>query len=76
MFNEQVKKYLNDWNEQIENSELIFVHAPGHNKDLILKETPIEKQVSKLRTIPFNTGTPNFGETKEVFQKLISYTLK
>lgn len=76
MFNEQVKKFLNGWKENIENSELIFIHAPGHNKDLLIKDTPIEKEISKLRTIPFTTGSPTFGETKDIFHKLISFTLK
>jgi hypothetical protein len=71
-FNEKVKLILNEWEKHISASSLIFIHIPGANKDL-LKETPLDPTLEnskKLRSLPFQTGTPNHTQTVDAFEKL------
>eukprot|EP01080_Neovahlkampfia_damariscottae_P002778 gene2778-4186_t len=67
-FNEKVNEILNEWEKYIVQSSLVFIHMPGGNKDL-LKDTPLE-EAKNLKSIPFQTGTPNYTQTIDAFEKL------
>ena len=67
-FNEKVIEILSDWEKYILQSSLVFINIPGSNKDL-LKGTSLENS-TKIRSIPFQTGTPNHTQTIDAFEKL------
>jgi hypothetical protein len=68
-FNEKVEEFCESWKDFYEKAHLIILHAPGHNRDLFKALMGFE---SKIRSVPFSTGTPTFTQVEEVYKKLLT----
>ncbi|KAF9975923.1 hypothetical protein BGZ65_008041 [Modicella reniformis] len=88
MYNEEalkleVRDLLEDWSHLINQSECVFVHAPGNNRRVLFYDNSVlsaaERQ-GRLRSIPFLTRRPTLSELKRAYQELttvkISVTTK
>lgn len=68
IFNEQVVEFVDGWKDHYEDAHLIILHTPGHNRDLF--KLVCDGYPNKLRSVPFQTLTPNFTQVESVWQKL------
>ena len=57
--------------EFIEKADVIFLHAPGLNKNMLLRESQaLNACASKVRSIEFKTKKANFTEAEELAKKI------
>ncbi|KAF9425439.1 hypothetical protein BGZ94_007526 [Podila epigama] len=71
----EVRQLLESWSEWIEQSECIFMHAPGNNRRTVLYDGSViqaAERDGRLRSIPFVTRRPTFAEVKRCYLELIS----
>ncbi|KAF9956110.1 hypothetical protein BGZ72_003012 [Mortierella alpina] len=84
MYNEralklEVRELLEGWSQWIEQSEFIFMHAPGNNRRVLFHENSVitlADREGRVRSIPFVTRRPTLTELKRVYQDLSSVTVK
>jgi hypothetical protein len=65
---------MDSWAAHLKNCGLIFYRAVGHNRNLLFsgKNPPLNKEDTRLRTIPFATRRATFSEVKRVHDMLMS----
>ncbi|XP_044728414.1 ankyrin repeat and zinc finger domain-containing protein 1-like [Chrysoperla carnea] len=72
---QHVQEILESWTSHIKNSSIIFYRAVGpHNRFVLFggKSPPLDKNDSRLRTIPFATRRATYKEVKRVHSILSS----
>ncbi|CAG8445913.1 5435_t:CDS:2 [Dentiscutata heterogama] len=69
-----IRLLLEQWRPLIDQSEFIFVHAPGMNKNIILHYDGaiLRKDDPRIRSIPFSTRRAKFNELKRCFIEFIT----
>lgn len=69
---EEIRDLLTiEWREQLDSADVIFLHAPGRNKNLFLwSGSPLKRNDPRLRGVPFSTRRPSHAEAKKVFLEL------
>ncbi|KAF9358824.1 hypothetical protein BGX26_000827 [Mortierella sp. AD094] len=78
MYNEralklEVRELLEGWAHWIEQSECVFVHAPGNNRRTLYYDgavIPAADHDGRLRSIPFVTRRPTLAELKRAYSEL------
>ncbi|KAF9936460.1 hypothetical protein BGZ67_002361 [Mortierella alpina] len=78
MYNEralklEVQELLGGWSQWIEQSEFVFMHAPGNNRRVLFHENSVislADREGRVRSIPFVTRRPTLTELKRVYQEL------
>ncbi|GJJ74796.1 hypothetical protein EMPS_07154 [Entomortierella parvispora] len=78
MYNEtalklEVRELVDSWKSWIEQSETVFLNAPGNNRKTFIHGDSLMAQVEKqgrVRSIPFVTRRPTLTELKRVFTEL------
>ena len=65
---------LTSWEEHVKSCDLIFLRAPGFNKQIFFsgKAPPLDKTDKRIRMIPFQTRRPTHNEVQRVHQMLAS----
>ncbi|KAJ9577048.1 hypothetical protein L9F63_006396 [Diploptera punctata] len=78
-YNEQaliqhVQDIMDSWASYLKNCGLILYRAVGHNRNVLFsgKNPPLNKEDTRLRTIPFPTRRATFSEVKRVHDILAS----
>ncbi|CAG8445899.1 12597_t:CDS:2 [Ambispora gerdemannii] len=68
----EVRELLENWKDWIEKSDLVFVSAPGANKNIIYgyEGAVLRRADPRIRSFPFSTKRPAFKELKRSFNKL------
>ncbi|KIK61598.1 hypothetical protein GYMLUDRAFT_165824 [Collybiopsis luxurians FD-317 M1] len=69
---DDIRNLLSDWEEEIDNCELIFIRATGANRRIFMdyEGAPIVKGDERLRTFPFPTRRPTQSELSRCLQEL------
>ncbi|KAG0201323.1 hypothetical protein BGX28_005817 [Mortierella sp. GBA30] len=84
MYNEralklEVRELLERWSQWIQQSEFVFMHAPGNNHQTLYYEgssiTKAERE-GRVRSIPFVTRRPTLAELKRVYEELATVKVK
>ncbi|PKK80939.1 hypothetical protein RhiirC2_723275 [Rhizophagus irregularis] len=67
-----IRVLIEQWKSMIEESELIFIHAPGNNKNIIYnyEGAVLKKDDRRIRSFPFSTKRPTFTELRKTFIEL------
>ncbi|CAI2172415.1 14514_t:CDS:2 [Funneliformis geosporum] len=67
-----IRALIGQWKSMIEESELIFVHAPSANKNIIYnyEESVLKKDDKRIRSFPFSTKRPTFTELRRSYIEL------
>ncbi|KAI8598401.1 hypothetical protein EDD21DRAFT_309461 [Dissophora ornata] len=84
MYNEralklEVRELLASWSHWIEQSECVFMHAPGNNRRTLFYDGSIislADQGDRLRSFPFVTRRPTHTELKRAYSELITIKVK
>ena len=62
---------MNEADEYIKQADVIFLHAPGFNKQIFLAESaPLGEQHHKVKSILFPNKKANYSEAVELVKKL------
>ncbi|KAJ3821918.1 hypothetical protein EV361DRAFT_844420 [Lentinula raphanica] len=69
---DDIRNLLTDWEEEINDCELIFIRASGANRKIFMDYdgAPILKGDERLRTFPFPTRRPTQSELSRCLQEL------
>ncbi|CAO3638933.1 unnamed protein product [Cunninghamella blakesleeana] len=69
---QDIRELLDQWKKYIDQSEMVFVHAPSGNKKIIYgyDGAVLKKGDSKISSIPFTTRRPTLSEIRRVFMEL------
>ncbi|KAH7105891.1 hypothetical protein BKA62DRAFT_688291 [Auriculariales sp. MPI-PUGE-AT-0066] len=69
---EDIRGLLNDWREDIDRSELVWIRASVSNRRIFLdyEEAPFTKRDERLRTFPFPTRRPTQAELTRCINEL------
>ncbi len=59
---------LDEWMEELRNVYLIWIVAPGHNRDLFLKH--LSELKDKIRFVPITTKRPSLAECTRIAKEL------
>jgi hypothetical protein len=70
LLQQEVRAVLDQWRSHIENSELVFVHAPSGNRKLVFHYDGAVLDPSRVKSIPFATRRPTLSELRRVFLEL------
>ncbi|GBB93992.1 hypothetical protein RclHR1_02270016 [Rhizophagus clarus] len=67
-----IRALIEQWKSMIEESELIFIHAPSHNKNILYnyEGAVLKKDDKRIRSFPFSTKRPTFTELRKSFIEL------
>ncbi|RIA92797.1 hypothetical protein C1645_764109 [Glomus cerebriforme] len=67
-----IRALIEQWKSMIEESELIFVHAPSYNKNIIYnyEGAILRKDDKRIRSFPFSTKRPTFTELRKSYIEL------
>ncbi|CAH1761704.1 3405_t:CDS:2 [Entrophospora sp. SA101] len=70
----EIRELIEEWRLMIDQSELIFMHAPGRNKKIIYgyENAVLKKDDPRISTFPFSTRRPTFKELERSFNELIT----
>lgn len=67
---------MEDAKQHIEDSDVIFLHAPGLNKlSFMTQSKPLSKFGHKVRSIEFKSNKANSSEAKELVAKIIEVNI-
>ncbi|KAI9016929.1 hypothetical protein BC832DRAFT_588221 [Gaertneriomyces semiglobifer] len=66
----EVRELLTSWKDYIDKSDLIFVRAPGASRKTLFFDDGIDQQDERVRSFPFTTRRPTFGELQRCFAEL------
>ncbi|KAL3831821.1 hypothetical protein ACJMK2_023523 [Sinanodonta woodiana] len=71
---QDIQELLSSWSLQLKQCDLIFLYAPGFNRQIFFsgKNPPFQKDDTRIRMIPFQTKRPTFNEIKRVHGMLAS----
>ncbi|KAK9764895.1 hypothetical protein K7432_007215 [Basidiobolus ranarum] len=69
---QEVRELLSEWREYLDNSQTIFIHAPGGNRNTLFDypDSPLERRDTKIHSFPFMTQRPTLSELKRAFVEL------
>ncbi|RIB04136.1 hypothetical protein C2G38_2121356 [Gigaspora rosea] len=69
-----IRMLFEQWRPLIDQSEFIFVHAPGMNKNTFFHYdgAVLRKDDPRIRSIPFSTRRATFNELKRCFMEFIT----
>lgn len=74
---EEIRALLSDWKAHLSNSNLIFIRAPGASrKTLFYDGGPLDAQDERIRSFPFTTRRPTFGELQRCFKELTTVQIQ
>ncbi|XP_078704019.1 tRNA endonuclease ANKZF1-like [Branchiostoma floridae x Branchiostoma belcheri] len=70
--NEDIRQLLVSWSDHLKSSHKIFVRAPSYNKATFFggKDAPLDRNDSKVVTVPFATRRPTLKEVTRVHEEL------
>ena len=70
---EHIHDILEEYKEDLENSDVIYLNAPGVNKSLLFgPDMPLKDLRHKIRTLPFNMKKANYSELQRAFDELLT----
>ncbi|KAF9966471.1 hypothetical protein BGZ70_002260 [Mortierella alpina] len=75
----EVRELLEGWTQWIEQSEFVFMHAPGNNRRVLFHENSVislADREGRVRSIPFVTRRPTLTELKRVYHDLATVKVK
>jgi hypothetical protein len=72
---EEVTQLLKSWQKYIDNSSLIWMSAPGFNRQTIHSTRTFEAADQRVRVIPFPPKRPNYDAVLKIYAKLTSVTV-
>ena len=62
--------------EYINKASVIFLHAPGFNKNLLIQASKqLEKCAHKVRSIEYKSSKANFQEAKDLVEKILNINI-
>jgi len=68
---EHIEKYLEEAKQHIQQSEVIFLHAPGLNKSYFITESkPLQGYENKIKSIEYKSKNANYTEAVDLVKKL------
>ena len=68
---EHIDEFMEDSKDLIEESHVIFLHAPGANKLIFLSEDrPLHQHIRKVKSIQFANKKANHSEAVELVKRL------
>jgi 5'(3')-deoxyribonucleotidase len=71
LLQENISEYLEEAKPYIEIADVIFLHAPGMNKTILLSESKaLNSQSHKVRSIEFKSKKANSQEGQELIRKI------
>eukprot|EP00742_Colponemidia_sp_Colp-10_P003116 GILJ01003319.1.p1 GENE.GILJ01003319.1~~GILJ01003319.1.p1 ORF type:complete len:325 (-),score=38.46 GILJ01003319.1:49-1023(-) len=74
---ERIAEILQEWTHHIQQAHLIFLHAPGINRQFFFTESsPLRSSDPRLRPVPINTEKPTFTEVQAVFKDMAAVEVK
>ncbi|XP_078573283.1 tRNA endonuclease ANKZF1-like isoform X1 [Branchiostoma floridae x Branchiostoma japonicum] len=70
--NEDIRQLLVSWSDHLKSCHKIFVRAPSYNKATFFggKDAPLDRNDSKVITVPFATRRPTLKEVTRVHEEL------
>eukprot|EP01130_Rhizamoeba_saxonica_P010481 TRINITY_DN4292_c0_g1_i1.p1 TRINITY_DN4292_c0_g1~~TRINITY_DN4292_c0_g1_i1.p1 ORF type:complete len:612 (-),score=161.83 TRINITY_DN4292_c0_g1_i1:158-1993(-) len=76
-FIEDVETVLDDWREDLDACDLIFLFAPSQNMSYFRFPTsPVQKDDPRVRNVPFTAARPTLFEVKRILHLLIHVELE
>jgi hypothetical protein len=71
LLQDHIEGFMEEANEYIRQSDVIFLHAPGLNKQLFVAESaPLAEQQHKIKSILFPNKKASYTEAVELVRKL------
>lgn len=71
MLNENITEYMEEARPFIEKADVVFLHAPGMNKNLFLSQSkPLAGCHHKVRSILFKSKKANYTEAVDLMKKI------
>jgi len=71
---EEISELIENWRSDIDSSDFIFLHAPYHTRSCFFDSSNGDAVLlvgdPRIRSIPFQTKRPTFGEVSRVWQLL------
>ncbi|CAG8587251.1 8732_t:CDS:10 [Diversispora eburnea] len=66
---DDIRSLLHQWKSMIDQSKLVFIHAPSYNKKMIYNYdgAVLKKDDPRIRSFPFSTRRATFNELKRCF---------
>lgn len=61
LLQEHISEYMEEARPHLEKADVIFLHAPGMNKTLLISEArPLKEHLHKVRSIEFKSKKANY----------------
>ena len=68
---ENIEDYMEEARPYLDKADVIFLHAPGMNKTLLVSYTrPLAGHLHKVRSIEFKNKKANYQEAVELIKKI------
>ncbi|GAB5587412.1 hypothetical protein Unana1_02312 [Umbelopsis nana] len=69
---QEIRELLSQWRKYLQESDTIFIHAPGANKKIIYwyDGAPLDINDKRIQSFPFTTHRPTLNEIKRAFFEL------
>ncbi|KAI8093888.1 uncharacterized protein BX664DRAFT_358263 [Halteromyces radiatus] len=69
---QDIRELLDQWKKYIDQSEMVFIHAPSGNKKIIYgyDNAVLRKDDPKIHNIPFTTRRPTLNELRRIYLEL------